>query len=193
MKRYKLLLIELSFLLLIVGCEKRLEPEDCLGVIGGEAVEDACGNCFDENNPYIQGDRLLQWPIDCIPGNDCDLGHADINKDDLLSYHQLLQKVPISDELISFATTLVKSTRPGEGSSEMVQRFVRYGAGTRASIFLTIAARTRAALLGHETPSKKDVRAVAKTVLRHRLICNFQAEAQGITSDQIIESLLERI
>ena len=75
----KLLLI----VLLIVGCEKRLEPEDCLGVVGGEAVEDACGNCFDENNPYIQGDRLLQWPIDCMPGNDCDLGHADINEDDL--------------------------------------------------------------------------------------------------------------
>jgi MoxR-like ATPase len=116
-----------------------------------------------------------------------------LHKDELITYHQLLQKVPISDEVITFATTLVKSTRPGEGSSEMVQRFVRYGAGTRASIFLTIAARTRAALLGHETPSKKDVRAVAKTVLRHRIICNFQAEAQGITGDQIIESLLERM
>ena len=116
-----------------------------------------------------------------------------LTKEQLLGYHSLLQKMPISDDLISFVTRLVLLTRPGPKAPEMIQKFVRYGAGTRASIYLTIAARTRAALYGHETPSKDDVRAVAKTVLRHRLICNFQAEAQGISSDQIIDSLLELV
>jgi MoxR-like ATPase len=114
-----------------------------------------------------------------------------LSKEELLSYHLLLQQMPISDELLNYVTKLVLLTRPSSRAPDIVQQFVRYGAGTRASIYLTIAARTRAALHGHETPSKEDVRAIAKTVLRHRIICNFQAESQGITTDKIIESLLE--
>ena len=116
-----------------------------------------------------------------------------ISKEELLGYHALLNQMPISDQLISLATSLVAATRPGPEAPPMVQQFVRYGAGTRASIYLTIAARTRAALNGHETPSKDDLRAVAKPVLRHRLICNFQAEVQKVTPDHIIDSLLESL
>ena len=82
----KLLLIAL----LIVGCDNSTEAEDCAGVAGGSATNDDCGNCSNGNENYTQGDMVLSWPIDCIPGNDCDLGHADINEDDAVDIQDLL-------------------------------------------------------------------------------------------------------
>ena len=115
---------------------------------------------------------------------------AVLGTDKLQDVQTVIKEVPISDVLLEKITQLVLLTRGGENAPKAVQQFVRYGAGTRASIYLSIAARTRAAIRGAETPTWEDVVAVAKPVLRHRVMVNFQAEAQGIQSDDIIDELV---
>lgn len=115
---------------------------------------------------------------------------AVLETDKLLALQAVIKEVPISDVLLEKITKLVMLTRGGASAPKVVQQFVRYGAGTRASIYLSIAARTRAAMRGAETPTWEDVLAVAKPVLRHRVMVNFQAEAQGITSDTVIDELV---
>ena len=115
---------------------------------------------------------------------------AVLETDKLLALQAVIKEVPISDVLLEKITKLVMLTRGGVSAPKIVQQFVRYGAGTRASIYLSIAARTRAAMRGAETPTWEDVLAVAKPVLRHRVMVNFQAEAQGITSDTVIDELV---
>ena len=115
---------------------------------------------------------------------------AVLETEKLQAIQDVIKEVPISDVLLEKITKLVMLTRGGEGTPKVVQQFVRYGAGTRASIYLSIAARTRAALRGAETPTWEDVLAVSKPVLRHRVMVNFQAEAQGIRSDDIIDELV---
>jgi len=116
---------------------------------------------------------------------------AVLETDKLLALQAVIKEVPISDVLLEKITKLVMLTRDGPEAPKIVQQFVRYGAGTRASIYLSIAARTRAAMRGAETPTWEDVLAVAKPVLRHRVMVNFQAEAQGITSDTVIDELVK--
>ena len=116
--------------------------------------------------------------------------NAVLETEKLQAIQTVIKEVPISDVLLEKITKLVILTRGGEQSPKAVQQFVRYGAGTRASIYLSVAARTRAAIRGAETPTWEDVLAVAKPVLRHRVMVNFQAEAQGIRSDDIIDELV---
>ncbi len=114
-----------------------------------------------------------------------------LTSEDLLALQKVILEVPLSDVLLEKITRLVALTRSETSDApDVVKKFVRYGAGTRASIYLSIAARTRAAIRGVETPNWDDVKAIAKPVLRHRVMVNFQAEAQGISSDQIIDELV---
>ena len=108
-----------------------------------------------------------------------------------MALQKVILEVPVAEVLLEKITRLVALTRSNTpDATDVVKKFVRYGAGTRASIYLSIAARTRAALRGAETPNWDDVKAVAKPVLRHRVMVNFQAEAQGVNSDQIIDELV---
>ena len=116
-----------------------------------------------------------------------------LDTDTLQNIQEVIKEVPLSDTLLKKITTLVALTRGGEKAPKSVQQYVRYGAGTRASIYLSIAARTKAALRGAQTPTWEDVLAIAKPVLRHRVMVNFQAEAQGITSDDIIDELVKQL
>lgn len=116
-----------------------------------------------------------------------------LDTETLQNIQEVIKEVPLSDTLLQKITTLVALTRGGEKAPKSVQQYVRYGAGTRASIYLSIAARTKAALRGAETPTWEDVLAIAKPVLRHRVMVNFQAEAQGITSDDIIDELVKQL
>ena len=116
---------------------------------------------------------------------------AVLETEKLQAIQAVIKEVPISDVLLEKITRLVMLTRGGEDAPKVVQQFVRYGAGTRASIYLSIAARTRAAIRGAQTPTWEDVLAVSKPVLRHRVMVNFQAEAQGIQSDDIIDELVK--
>ena len=116
-----------------------------------------------------------------------------LSQEELLAYQRMLRTIPMSTEILRGITRLVALTRPKTSSVPAAKQFLRYGAGTRASIYLSIAARTRAAFYGHETASMEDVQAVAKTVLRHRIFPNFQAQAQQISPDQIITEIIKEL
>jgi len=123
-----------------------------------------------------------------------DMAHIQtvINADDICYFQDLVRRVPVSDNVISFAVELVSRTRPNTGSApHFIKEWIRWGAGPRASQYLILGAKTRAILSGRHTPDIDDVKAMARPVLRHRLVTNFNAEAEGVTTVQIIDKLLE--
>ncbi len=109
----------------------------------------------------------------------------------LLAFQRLVRKVPIAPELTRLAVRLARSTRPGPGAPDFVTRWLRWGAGPRASQYIVLGAKVRAALLGEEVVGKADILAVAPYVLNHRVVLGFQAEAEGISADQVVTRLLE--
>jgi MoxR-like ATPase len=113
---------------------------------------------------------------------------------ELAEYQTLVRRVPAAESVVRYAVRLARATRPQEaGAPDFVRQWVSWGAGPRASQYLVLGAKTRAALDGRFAPSLDDVRAVAPSVLRHRVIANFNAEADGIRSPQIIEKLLQTV
>ncbi len=113
---------------------------------------------------------------------------------DITHLQNLVRKVPVADHVINYAVTLARKTRPKEaGALDFVKEFVSWGAGPRASQYLILGAKTRAILHGRHTPSTDDVRAICRPVLRHRIVTNFNAEAEGTDSLKIIDRLLESI
>ncbi len=113
---------------------------------------------------------------------------------EILQIQQTVRKVPPPEHVVDYAVRLVRSTRPSSSEApDFVKSYVEWGAGPRASQYLILAAKTRALLDGRPAPTTNDVKSVAKQVLRHRVIVNFAAEAEGITSDDIIERLLDTI
>ena len=104
------------------------------------------------------------------------------------------RELPAADEVLQYAASLARATRPDTpAASEMVRRYVRWGAGPRAGQALVLGAKARALLAGRLAVAPADIRRVALPVLRHRVLPNFAAEAEGITADRIVEDLLERI
>lgn len=116
---------------------------------------------------------------------------AILDKTKLIALQELVCRLPTSDDVNRFAVQLARATRPGEGAPDFVNRWIRWGAGPRASQYLSLGARVRAALKGHEVPHIDDVRAVAPAVLGHRIVLNFQADAEGMSSPQVVDKLLE--
>jgi len=107
--------------------------------------------------------------------------------------HSIVREVPAADNVVDFAARLVRATRPaGEEAPEFVRKWVRWGAGPRAGQSLLLGAKARALLEGRTVVDFEDIRAVALPVLRHRVLLNFQAEADGIEADEIVRRLLER-
>ena len=114
-----------------------------------------------------------------------------LDKEEILAYQHLVRKVPITDNVIEYAVKLVQKTRPkGENSSTLANDYLEWGAGPRASQYLVIAAKCNALISGKYSPDIEDVQQVAKPILRHRIVRNFRAEAEGMTIDDIIEKLL---
>ena len=113
---------------------------------------------------------------------------------EIIFYQKLLQKIPITDNLYQYAVKLASSTRPnGVNAHPWAKEYLMWGAGPRASQFLIVGARTHAVLNGKYSPDIEDVRAVAHNILRHRIIKNYKAEAEGITIENIIDKLIESI
>ena len=111
--------------------------------------------------------------------------------EDIIFYQKLLQKVPVPENVYRYAVSLATLTRPGTtGAHPWANDYLSWGAGPRASQFLIIGARTHAILNGKYSPDIEDVRAVSYNILRHRIIKNYKAEAEGITVEQIIDKLL---
>ncbi|MBT3292440.1 MAG: AAA family ATPase, partial [Victivallales bacterium] len=112
----------------------------------------------------------------------------------LREIQSLVRQVPVSENVISYAVRLVNSTRPtGECAPDFVREKVKWGAGSRASQALILAGKAKALLEGRYNVACEDVRALASPVLRHRVITNFHADAEGITSDDIVSQLLETV
>lgn len=114
-----------------------------------------------------------------------------LSVDDIIFYQKLLEKVPIPENVYRYAVNLATITRPGTPMAHPWSNdYLAWGAGPRASQFLIIGARTHAVLNGKYSPDIEDVRAVSHNILRHRIIKNYKAEAEGITVEQIIDKLL---
>jgi MoxR-like ATPase len=110
----------------------------------------------------------------------------------LLELQALVRRVPVPRSLVSYAVRLVRATRPSDPeSSAQVRRLVSWGAGPRASQYLTLGAKARAAMDGRGVPNHEDVRAVASSVLGHRVVLSFQAEAEGRTAADVVEELID--
>ena len=120
---------------------------------------------------------------------------ATLNKimdaEDIVFHQNILRRIPVNDNVIEYAVSLVAKTRPDtEMASEKVQQYISWGAGPRASQFMLLGAKCYAAINGKYSPDIEDVKAVAKPILRHRIIRNYKAEAEGITVDDIIDIIL---
>ncbi len=112
--------------------------------------------------------------------------------DDIKLLQEMVRKIPVADHVIRYAMTLARMTRKGQGDvPDFVKNYVSWGAGPRASQFLILGAKARAMLLGRTYVSTDDVKAIAAPVLRHRIVTNFNAEADGITPDEIVRKLFE--
>ena len=118
---------------------------------------------------------------------------AVITGEEVLRIQKLVRTVPVADHVVRYALRLTRSTRIREGGEkpEVVENYVSWGAGPRASLYLVLAAKARAILSGATHVMPEHIKAVALPVLRHRIITNFNAEADGVTADDIVDRLLE--
>jgi MoxR-like ATPase len=113
-----------------------------------------------------------------------------MNGEEILFFQRLIRKIHIADNVLEYAVGLSNKTRPGtEMATSMVNNYISWGAGPRASQFLVLGAKCHAAINGKYSPDKEDVQAVAPYVLRHRVVRNYKAEAEGVSIDNIIKSL----
>lgn len=116
-----------------------------------------------------------------------------INADEINEFQDLVRRVPVTDNVIEFAVKLVRNTRPVSTEFDFIKKYLSYGAGPRASQYLILGAKSRAAINGNFSPNIDDVKAVALSVLRHRIVTNFSAEAEGISPGDVIKMLIEKI
>ena len=114
-----------------------------------------------------------------------------MNAEDIIKYQDLIRRIPVADNVLEYVVDLVTKTRPNNGQDENnMTQYIEWGAGPRASQFMLLAAKCHAAINGKYSPDIEDVKAVAKPILRHRLVKNYKAEAEGISVDNIIEKLM---
>ena len=110
--------------------------------------------------------------------------------EEILDYQQLIRRVPVADNVIEYAVTLVGKTRPkSQAAPEIVKKYIDWGAGPRASQNLILAAKAHSVLHGKYSPDIADVQNAALGILRHRMIKNYKAEAEGLSIEEIIQSL----
>ena len=113
-----------------------------------------------------------------------------LSADDIVRFQHLVRRVPVADNVVEYAVKLTHLTRPHTNGSAAANDYLEWGAGPRASQYLMLGAKCNALLNGKYSPDIEDVKAVAKPVLRHRIVRNFKAEADGVSVDGIIEKLL---
>lgn len=157
--------------------------------------------------PEAQLDRFMfnlvldypsfQQELDIVKGTTGKVNN-DVNKvisgEEILIFQDLIRKLPVADNVYEFAVKLVHSTRPNtEQAHQLSNKYLLWGAGPRASQFLIIAAKVHAAFSGKYSPDIEDVKAVAIPVLRHRIVKNYKAEADGYTVESLIESFISSI
>tara|TARA_Y100001934_G_scaffold273258_1_gene363224 strand:- start:918 stop:1874 length:957 start_codon:yes stop_codon:yes gene_type:complete len=109
---------------------------------------------------------------------------------DILNAQNLIRKIPVTDNVLEYVVSLVSKTRPGTNSPSNASEFIEWGAGPRASQNMLMGAKCNALINGKFSPDIEDVRSIAKPILRHRIVKNYKAEAEGMSVDSIIESIL---
>jgi MoxR-like ATPase len=113
---------------------------------------------------------------------------------DLVAFQRLVRRVPVAEPVLRYALSLVRTSRPkSQQAPESVKKFVAYGASVRAAQYLVLGAKARALTSGRYHVSFEDIRAMAHPVLRHRVLTNFRAESEGISTDSIVDELIERV
>ena len=114
-----------------------------------------------------------------------------LSRDEIIYFQTLVRQVPVPDNVISYAVNLVNKTRINTPHApEEIKELISWGAGPRASQYLILAAKAQALLKGKYYPDIEEVHAIATSVLRHRIVASFTAEAEGITADEIVAKLL---
>ena len=114
-----------------------------------------------------------------------------LNSEEIIYYQQLIRRIPVPENVMEYAVRLSTKTRPNTPDSpEMINKYVSWGAGPRASQYLVVGAKCHAVLNGKYSPDIEDVQAVAEPILRHRLVRNYMAEAEGYTIERIVKELL---
>jgi len=117
-----------------------------------------------------------------------------LSRERILQLQDLVRRVPAADHVISYAVKLARATRPGEEATpDFVRDWVSWGAGPRASQYLVLGGKARALINGRFAVTGEDIRALAHAVLKHRIIVNYRAEAEGVDSTKIINKLLETV
>ncbi len=115
-----------------------------------------------------------------------------LDNDEIIYYQNLIRKIPATDNVVEYAVNLVSKTRPNTSlAHEWANEFIGWGAGPRASQYLIIGAKCHAAINGKYAPDIEDIKAIAQPVLRHRIVRNFKAEAEGIKNEDIVQKLLD--
>ena len=135
----------------------------------------------DEEQQIVKATTSLQSP---------DLKHV-LTGEQIIGFQDLVRRVPVADNVIAYAVRLARRTRPkSDQAPEFIRNWLSWGAGPRASQYLILGAKTRALLAGRHTPEIDDVRAIALSTLRHRIVPNFNAEADGVTAIEIVTRLV---
>ena len=117
-----------------------------------------------------------------------------VTGEDILAFQNLVRKVPVSDAIMRYAVRLARTTRPGEeGAPEFVEKWIEYGASVRAAQYIILGSKARALMQGRYHVSYEDIRALAKPVFRHRILTNFHAQSEKISSETLIDQLLETV
>jgi len=117
-----------------------------------------------------------------------------LDRNDMVLFQEIVRMAPVSDMVIAYCIRLARATRPDDLlATPMVKKYLKWGAGPRAGQFMTLGAKARALITGRVTPSFDDVQAASKLVLRHRVIPNFNAEADGISVEAILDDLVENV
>jgi MoxR-like ATPase len=117
-----------------------------------------------------------------------------LHREEILSLQDLVRRIPVADHIFTYAAKLARATRPAEEEApDFIRNWIAWGAGPRASLFMILAGKARAILRGRYHVAIEDVRAAAHPVLRHRIIPNFAAQSEGLTTDDIVDKLLETI
>ncbi|MGH7592550.1 MAG: AAA family ATPase [Gemmatimonadales bacterium] len=116
-----------------------------------------------------------------------------IGRDDILAFQQVVRRVPVADAVVRYAVQLVRATRPGDGAPDFVLRWLSYGASVRAAQALILGGKARSVLQGRTHVTFDDIRTLARPVMRHRLLRNFQAQSERITTDMLVDRVLEAV
>ena len=118
--------------------------------------------------------------------------HA-VTGSDIIAFQQLVRRVPVADAVARYAVNIARTSRPGPSAPDIIKKYVSYGASVRAPQHLVLGGKARALMQGRYHVSFEDIRALAKPILRHRVLTNFHAESERVTPDQVIDELLKAV